>query len=676
MGDLGDLTNFMKDGNVADLSWLEVDPKKYRQEAALPKQNLDVQPDLQALWSHEDKPSTTYLVPNVVPVPPFKGSGEPHTMGDMSQVHGPLRGRGTDLLGEEIRKMARVALMQSSDPARLRDNLVKRFDLGTLQAHRSVVAEVLKERGLLGKLYISAADFVCETGQALPGQFVRRYANDALYVVAKTACQGCCHAKTSPMGGQSCAVFHKEIVIDVPYTDSLAEAVEQSQKAKGKDVQANVAPARERIRLAMLAPDVGRSAASGPYQGQGMAYVRAPLEVSREDAQAQLIAAGSLTRKKNESVAYQRKVAAITEVLRREMLKGLDAAEVAKALRLSFPMDDLQTTRADWEPLFKEAGLYGHVYSTQDSFEECTTGASFLAKHNHGVRAIVAGAKCETCIYHKVSRCMLYGKPVVASAEALYTPEIVEAVLLEHKTAGRLPPWDGKVSSTWGSSPREQLKAIHRALARDGSLVPAAPGRMDLLKAFHGRTPQLPNDPLRRPEIIAAKKLLNEGLYGSKLALAMRLKFEPVALLAVQAELRPILAEQGLQGIFYVDPGVYDDYGAGCDEAQRLHRGRGIKYAKIGLKCAGCVLQTQPGFCSKLNKELVVEPPYVDKVAQQRAILESGSATETEPADILMRSNIMVEYEMQHGGMVVDVDPPKQARLPMPIEFNNRKINL
>jgi len=125
-----------------------------------------------------------------------------------------------------------------------------------------------------------------------------------------------------------------------------------------------------------------------------------------------------------------------------------------------------------------------------------------------------------------------------------------------------------------------------------------------------------------------------------------------------------------------VDPSVYDDYGAGCDEAMRLHRARNIRYATVGPKCPGCVLQTQPGFCSKLGKELVVEPPYINKVAQQKAILAGPSATETEPAEIMMRSNIMAEYEMQHGGMVIDVAEPRQARLPMPIEFNNRKINL
>jgi hypothetical protein len=675
MGDLGDLSGFLKEGNIADLGWLNVDAEKYRQESVVPKQNLDTRPDLEALWAHQDKPSTTYLIPNVVPVPPFKG-GDPHTMGDMSQAHGNLQ-KGTDLIGEEIRRMARVALMQSSDTNRLRSTLLTRYDLQTLHSRRHVLAEVLKERGLLGKLYIAALDFPnCHTGRKLSGDFVRRYASEAPYVLAKDNCAGCSFAKSTPMGGQNCAVFHKEIVMEVPYSDALADAVEETQKGNGKDIQASTAPPKERIRLAMLSPDkYGRPAANGPYQGQGTAYVRVPVTVAPELANQQLIQAGDLLKKKNVDLLKQRKAEGILAFLQREMLKGFDATEVAKGLKLSFPLLDLQETRTEWEPLFKEAGLYGHVYSTQESFDDCHTGADFLAKHSSSVRAIVEGPKCGSCIYHKVSRCMLYGRPVVKSAEAIYTPETVKAVILENTTASRMSPIDGKIASSSGT-PRDQLKAIHRVLRRDGLAVPHGGGRLDILRGFYGNSPQVSMDPLRRPEVIAARRYLNEGLYGNKLRLALRLKFEPSALLAVQEELRPVLAEQGLQGIYYVDPSVYDDYGSGCDEAMRLHRARNIRYATVGPKCSGCVLQTQPGFCSKLAKELVTEPPYVDKVAQQRAILASGSATETEPADLLMRSNIMAEYEMQNGGMIVEVEEPRQARLPMPIEFNNRKINL
>lgn len=674
MGDLGDLSNFLKDSSVADLSWVDIDPKKYRQEGAVPKQNLDTRPDLEALWAHQDKPSTAYLVPNVTPVPPFKGSGEPHTMGDMSQAHGHLQ-KGTDLIGEEIRRMARVAMMQSPDIGRLRDQLLKRFDLQTITARKQVLVEVFQERGLLGKLYIAASDFpTCHKGHSLPGQFVRRYASEAPYVVAKDRCSGCVYSKINPMGGQSCAVFHKEIVMEVPYSDALAEAVEESQKAKGKEVQASAAPAKERIRLALLSEDKFAAPAAGPYEGQGTAYVRPPVVVPASVANERLITAGDLLKKKHAELVNDRKASEILGFLQREMLKGLPAGELTKGLRLSFSPQELQATRASWEPLFKENGLYGHVYSTQESFDDCHVGADFLAKHSSPVRAIVEGPKCASCIYHKVSRCMIYGRPVVASPEVLYTPETVKAVIVENTTASRLEPMDGKIASSTGT-PRDQLKTLHQMIRRDGLAVPQGGQRLDIMRAFHGNRPEADTTPVQRPEVIAARRFLNEGLYGDKLRLALRLKFEPAAILAAQAELRPFLAEQGLQGIYYVDPSVYDDYGAGCEEAMRLHRARNIRYAKVGPKCAGCVLQTQPGFCSKLGKELVAEPPYVDKLAQQKAIL-AGSATEVEPAEIMMRSNIMAEYQMQHGGMVVEVEPQRQARLPMPVEFNNRKINL
>jgi hypothetical protein len=676
MGDLGNLSGFLKEGNIADLDWLNVDAEKYREEAIVPKENFEVRPDLEALWAHRDEPAAKYFVPNKVPVPPFKGGDDLRTMGDMSQAHGPLS--GTDLIEEDVRKLARIAIMQSPDLGRLRDTLLKRFDLQTITAHRAVLAEVVQERGLLGKLYIAASDFNCETGQKLPGQFARRYSTEALYVVAKDNCAGCSYAKTAPNGAQNCAVFHKEIVLDVPYSDALAEAVEETQKSRGKEVQASKASPKERIRLALLSTDLGRPLASGPYQGQGTAYIRAPVQVAPEVANQQLIAAGALLKKKNGDLLRERKATEVTAFLQREMLKGLDVTEVLRGLKMSFPVADLQDTRTAWEPLFREAGLYGHVYSTQESFDDCHTGADFLAKHNHGVRAIVEGPKCASCIYHKVSRCMLYGKSVIASPEVLYTPETVEAVLLEFKTAGRLPPWDGKVASNWGPTPREQLKLIHRSISRDGVPLAAAPGRMDLLRAFRGTITHQNTDPARRPEVLAARKFLNEGLYGNQLKMALRLQFEPGVLIASANELRPVLAEQGLQGIYYIDPTVYADYGSGCDEAMRLHRSRLVEYVKIGPKCSSCVFQTQLGVCSKLAKTLVHEPPYVDKVAQQTAVLTSGASMEFQPASLMQKSNIMVEYEMQHGsaGMTVEVDAPRQARLPMPIEFNNRKLNL
>jgi len=98
MSDLGDLGDFLKEGGVSNLDWFDVDENAYRELDKLPKQNLDIAPDLQAIWAHEDGQGPTNFVPN--------REGRPRTMGDLSEMHGLLRTRP-----EEIAKVARFALI-------------------------------------------------------------------------------------------------------------------------------------------------------------------------------------------------------------------------------------------------------------------------------------------------------------------------------------------------------------------------------------------------------------------------------------------------------------------------------------------------------------------------------------------------------------------------------------
>ena len=143
MADLGNISDFLKTGSgVADLSWLDVDAEAYREQDILPKQNLQIQPDLEALWAHEDKPTTAYLEPNV---------GRPRTMGDLSEAHGPLSTKP-----EDITRTARMACMQSVDPQRIYQALVSKYDKGSIHAASSNLTPVLAERGLLGRYYIAA----------------------------------------------------------------------------------------------------------------------------------------------------------------------------------------------------------------------------------------------------------------------------------------------------------------------------------------------------------------------------------------------------------------------------------------------------------------------------------------------------------------------------------------
>lgn len=661
MAELGDLTEFMKEGSgsgVANLDWLNVDEKEYQAVDRLPKQNLDLTPDLLALWSHEDKPATAF-VPN---------TGGPRTMGDLSQVHGLLR-----KAPEDLARTARLAIMQTLDPSRIQFALTSRYDSEMIRGSRTALASVFAERGLLGRYYIDAADFPeCRTGSKKAAEFVRRFAGSARFVQAKAECNGCIHRQ----GGNHCGVFHKEITLEVPYTDELATQVENLQQAKGKAVQASEGmPPRDRIRRALLA-QAGSTAA--PFSGRPQAAQK-PIQASTPD---QLIAVGNLTKKRAED--EQKKLAAqaarpIVAMLRREMLKGRSKEELGTALRLAFDERDLRATQPEWAPIYREAGLFGALYTTQDSFDDCREGADFLAKHSSSVRAIVAGQKCDSCIFNKVGRCLMYGRKLVKDASEVITPEVAAQVLDEHKMAGRLPY--GAERMHWGSDPAAALKAIHEAAMSPKPVQASGNNLRANIERHHvaqTQTAGINNEVTKRNIVQAMQQYLNEGLYGQDLVAVLRSRFEVRDLASARDDMRVLLAEQGLQGIKYVDPRVYDDYGKGCHEAARKHRSRtAVRYAKVGDKCASCVHQSRPGHCSVLNKQLVVEPPYLDKAAEQRAILATGRSMDV-PFHSLINNGLsmMYEYQLQNasGGIELNAEP---VRIAADIEFgNNTEVKL
>lgn len=678
MADLGDITDFLKEGSVNDLDWLNVNEEEYRNLDKLPKQNLDIAPDLQAMWAHEDKPAVAYLVPN-------SGAPIPRTMADLSDAHGPV---SKEAAAEQVVKVARYALMQSSDLTKFKHALTSRFDSDTIQASRDVLAMVLRERGLLGRYYVAATDFpgCSQSSQSAKVlAFVRRFSNDTKFVQAKDQCAGCVHNS-----GNTCGVFQKQIVLEIPYTPALAEKIEQAQAAKGKLIEASSLLPRERIKAAHLAQDVkiaGPSATPKPivnpaqftkvHQAPGKVHLPVIGTQQQKLDQAAMswdpnVAVGKTasTNKGADKTAFE-----VVNLLRREMLKGHGEAGLLQALKLSFSIEDLKATRSSWEPLFKEAGHFGTVYAAQESFDDCHTGADFLAKHNPSIKAIVAGGKCNGCIYSKMSRCLMYGRPLVAKADDAYTQETVNNVIWEHRLAGRLETGAEKI--VWGSTPKEALKEIYRVASAAATSTAVTTVRSHIESAFYGTDRGHVTAGLTKREIVrVASRYLNEGLYGSQLLEALKRQFDPRDLKASVSEIKTALAEQGLQGIYYVDPMVYGDYAKGCDEGSRLHRARLVPYVKLGSKCSSCVLQTSPGHCSKYAKPLVIEPPYVDKRAQQREMLASGAATEVNLASLVNNGRSMLAEFGMKATMDIELNPVAEKSATVAVELGGAKINL
>ncbi len=650
MADLGDLSGFITEAAVSDLSWLDVNEQDYRDLDKLPKQNLDIAPDLERMWAHEDS-APSRLVPN---------KEAPKTMLDVGQKV------SSEVLAL-VAKTARFALMQSSSTRAFQTALTSRFDKDVLSAARPTLASVLQERGLLGKWYISAEDFhACGRYSKTAKEFVRKFAGEARYILAKKDCPECVR-----LAGTTCSVFQKKIVLDIPYTDGLATQLEKTKLASGKAVVASTGSPRERIRAALLAKDVVVASVQAPKPientTRNLGTVQAPKRVHLKvlaGEEARLISAeqawtpnASEGKTASNKTALDKKAFDIRATMRRELLKGRNEREVLQAVRLSHSVEDLQSTRSQWEPLFHEAGLFGSVYSTQMSFDDCNVGADFLAKHASSVKGIVAGEKCSGCFYNKMARCLLYGRKLVASKEELYTPEMVQQVIREQRTAGKLETGAEKV--VWGSTPSEALKNIYRVA---NTSAPARGPRMNVETAFVGHSRQYVTAGLTKRDIVkTARKFQNEGLYGKDLSSALKRRFDPRDILAAKDELRPVVAEQGLQGIYYVDPTVYDDYGHGCNEAERLHRSRLVAYVKVGSACDSCVNQTNSR-CSKLGgKQLVIEPPYEDKRAMQMEILSSGDSTSI-PYDQLVNNgrSMLAEFGMS-SSMNIDLDPVASA---------------
>lgn len=642
---------------VNNLDWLDIDEQAAREVDQLPKQNLDFAPELAAQWNHENKHPLAYFVPNRdmagYPVDP-KSPRAPNTMGDLSQHHGdPMR------LEPEAQmvRMARLMLVESSDLGRWREKMFSKFSKQELAAGKTALSSVLAERGLLGGYYINSDDFPKCANSKAAQEFVRRHASQALFVQAKTACGDCTHNQ-----GGHCGAFQKMLVPEVPYTDDLASKVAKSQGARGFTASSEGDP-KARIQSAFL-NETGKQAGFSGQSNKGA-----------------VIPASRLLRKSSDVAAEQEhvkkaKAEPVVAMVRRELLKGRTAEDIVKVMRLAFDQKALRATQQYWAPLFKEAGLYGTVYSTQESFSDCQEGADFLSKHASQVRAIVAGEKCGSCIFNQVGSCMMYGRKLVASVDDVYTPETVSAVLDEHKIAGKIAA--PLIKQDWGKTPRDALLNISKA-ASSGAPVYRVQSRMGAQGGYYGVSSTHTAKALTKQEIVkVARQYLNEGLYGQSLGQALLARFESRDLAATAPELREVFAEQGLQGIFYVDPTAYDDYGHGCKTAERQHRSRSaVQYAKAGDKCGSCVHQTMPGHCSVLNKKLAREIPYTDRKAQQKAILASGEATQMNLETLVSASsqNVVQEFQLSGGTGQIDLNP-EATSVDASIQFGNNDVDV
>ncbi len=665
MSDLGDLTDFIKEGSLVDHDWLKVDEITYHDQDTLPLQNTDIIPDLQQSWRRVDPDNSPKLIPGT-PLPP------------KSMYEVAVRSKeDTEKLSKKIEAATRKSLTIDPTGENLRKDLLKSFLYQDILQHKKVIGKWFKERGLLGGHYILAEDFDGCVNRQDPRDFVKRHANTATYLIRKSACDGCVKARTAPSGRPYCDTFSKTLVDEPFYTDHLATNYEQFLYDRGRDVKvASDGSPRDRIQKAFLSkykasevkdpekPIQDNSWYVRPASAPGKVHLKViQSSADRYEDEALSVLSGekkaSEAKKDFSEFKLAQQGAEVRKVLARELLRGLPIKETLNSLKVAFPVSVLQETKPYWKDLYAQAGLFGTVYVAESEFDSCVDTAKFLSRQSTLVSTVVAGDRCGSCVHNKVGFCKIYKKPLVETIDGAVTEKVAENVVEKYETLGFIPK--GVVG--FEENPVKTLKTAYNLLNKTSPKNEMV-SSVQAYQAFTGgpATQEVVVTKGRINSIVRyASQAINNGIFGKPLSNMLIQNFGEDSVRASLSELKPVLAKQGVEGVYYVDPTVYKDYGNGCDTLARFHKNTKVSTLKEGPKCNGCVFQVKKGSCSKVSKTLEGNPKLPENISEVKksAILATFSSPEVFMGN--RGDTILEQYEVKTSSLDFELNPVAPA---------------
>lgn len=563
-GGVGDLTDILHNKGVADLSWLRVDEDEYRKLEALPRQNLDIIPELE----HALRQEPMEVVPQVIPMKPVTVVNQnPISRSIISDT--PIRNRTSQLV------------MAGTKPKDIKERLMLEFAESDLRRHVSAIKEVMDERGLLGKVYVNSFHFPrCAQGDGK--DFVRKHCAKSLYVLAKKNCAGCVHAR-----GGRCSVFQKRIVGSVPYDTRTLQ-----HYTPGADASGNV---KGQLRAAFLQGP--RRVTAEPILQARTQRTPAKIQPTRAQVQNYLARSAQNNTVKMPGSAYIGYA--------RRMMEGHNDTKLL-----------LSSTDPEIKKLANEYGLMGHTYIDIDALGGCKKATKFvndkgLTPEYSVYRSGGCGACSKKCGPSSDCGCVCHCTKVVSSTPELAREDFERSAVKKYKQSTITENELRRVASNLGRGGNWTKLTAQMNLykpVRKSSTVEYTQGNS---KAFHGhpgtegKTEKMDPKEMRR----SISHLMNQGLKGQKLRDAILSRYTREDLAQDPGLGKIASANEGVQGFYFIDPSAYKDYGKGCARGASSFRKRGASYVLAGSACTGCQLQTAPGWCSKYSKEIIREVP-------------------------------------------------------------------
>lgn len=601
---LGNIDDLMHNQGVSDLSWLDVDVEEYRRLEALPRQNLDIIPELSKALMEDDRD------PRVPARIPLRRTPIVNT-NPLEAPSPPVRSSVAS-----VRDRVATYIMAGMSDDQIKNRLLSEFSKATLASSGPESLQVLEERGLLGNVYINASHFSRCAQDGPHREFVARNCKRSLYVLSKPGCAGC----VKNFSGR-CASFKKLIVDTVPYDNrTYAHYLPQLQserRASFADApQTSESPMsdadrKERLRVAFRKTPI-ISKETSPQTIQHRATPAKPV-ITEKDIQDFWHRHSSSGKDPMPSPAYLKASKAI--------MLGTASAETLIA------SSDQEARR-----LAHEHGILGHTYLDGDALGGPRAALDFIKSRSNTrpdfilIRASYTDNRSADALsaLSKITN-------IVSIRPEINKNSFVSAcnrALLDGRMS--VAQVESAIKNAADGSPWARLTAQANMYRPPAPEVVSAVSSAPRGSFYHGDTSGTSVAVMDAGEVRRTiSHMMNTGLSGKALRNAILARYSRSDLAQVPEVGISLSADDGVQGFFFIDPTAYPDFGRGCSEGAKQFRKTGAKNVIAGSSCTGCRLQTAPGWCSKYAKRIIRQiPEAVRRVAAERRRLPLAASSD------------------------------------------------
>lgn len=585
---VGDLETIFHNQGVSDYSWLAITEEDYRASETLPRQNLDIIPELQkALYEDKDD------VPRLIPI-------KPHVIVNQNPLN------STQLVPKDpispIRNRVSKYLMSNRSLDEIKQLISLEFPIQDVRLAASDITSLINERGLIGNVYLDVSAHPRCASDVKEQSFLRSNGRRALYILAKDSCGDCIHNKN----GLCSVLANKQIVDEIPYGTKLAAHYAPQLASEFRPLNFEIKGWKSRLKTSFLQSPIEKSDGIKTAMTQHKAV---PQNITTQDLENFV---GRVAISNNISFSYSKFAV--------RMMSGHDDR---KFLIASGDKELLS--------LASEYGLLGHSWIDMDAMGGCKPTLDFIRKRaSSGLSEIhpdliLRRSSCQFCKNSSGGCCSeISNISSIVSELPPYDRRLFAKSILRSVRKNVISKDDAKLAiirSAGLTNPDwRTLTSSINLKTREKPPVPIYSGQKNASYSGVSTSIERIIDPNQVRNFISRE--MNSGLSGIELRASILKNWTQKDLSSVP-QVASIAPYDGIQGKYFIDPTAYNDYGSGCNEGSIQLRKKDVPLVLASSKCTGCTLQTSPGWCSRYAKGLLRSIP--NSVMESMKVTRSSS---------------------------------------------------